>query len=477
IDEEIYRKLERLRLPPSGAAGDEVYLRRVSLDLTGTLPTPKQVRDWLADDRPDRKERKIDDLLASEAFVDYWTLRFATWLQVRALPKDRETAQVYHNWLREQIRMATPCDELAWSLLTATGDAHKVGPANFTRMASDARQHAELASRAFMGVRLQCANCHNHPLDRWTQDDYHGLAAVFARLDRGRQVKALARGDVTNPRTGDPAVPRLPGFADIDPDSDRPAAFARWLTQPENPYFSRALVNRLWHSMFGRGLVEPVDDLRATNPPSHPELLDRLAADFIDHGCDIRGTLRMIALSDCYGRDNQPLPQNRDDARFYSHAWQRPLSAEVLADAIACATGVAEPYGDQPLGVRAVQLYDPQTPSATLDILGRCSREEACESGSAPRGLPARLHLLNGRLVNGKLRDDRGRLMRLIAEGRSNEQIVTEFYLCALSRYPSKAEFDYWDAQLPPRGSTQRRDALEDFAWALLNSSEFATNH
>ena len=263
--------------------------------------------------------RLVDRLLDSEAFVDYWTYRFATLFRIHALPNDRTSARVYHQWLREQIRSGAPLDKIARELLMSTGDSHIVGPANFARMSPNARAQAELVSQVFLGARLQCANCHNHPLDRWTQDDYHGLAAVFARLERGRIVSVAARGAVTNLRTGEPAIPRLPGVRYLDPDADCRAAFTDWLTAADNPYFSRALVNRLWQAMFGRGLVEPVDDLRGTNPATHPELLDRLATDFVEHGYDLRHTLRRIATSETFGRS-----EGVDEARRNIHSG-RPL--------------------------------------------------------------------------------------------------------------------------------------------------------
>jgi hypothetical protein len=480
IDEEVLKKLALLRLPVAARAEDARYLRRVCLALTGTLPTRDEVEYFLNDRSADKRARLVARLLASEEFVEYWAFRIALLLRIRALPNERDAARVYHDWLREQIRAATPWDEVARELLTATGDSHSVGPANFARSASDARAQAELVSQVFLGARLQCANCHNHPLDRWTQDDYHGLAAVFSRLERGRYVALTARGAVTNLRTGEPAIPKLPGDRFIEASADCRVELAAWLTQPENPYFARAIVNRLWQAMFGRGLVEPVDDLRSTNPATHPDLLDRLAADFVAHGCDLRHTLRLIALSETFQRGEAvkgPDEVDLVDDRFYSQALRRPLEPEVLADAIASVTGVADVYGNEPIGTRAISLFDPATPAASLDILGRCSRMASCEGSTTGGGLPARLHRLNGELINSKITASAGRLHQQIEAGASDRDIVNDFYLRALSRWPTDAEQKFWQRELSGIDPTERAQRLEDFVWSLLNCIEFTTIH
>jgi hypothetical protein len=477
IDDEVLRELTVLRIPISTPANDAAFLRRVRLDLTGRLPTPDDVEAFLADHSCDKREKLVDRLLQCEEFADYWTYRFAKLLRVRTLPNDRVGASALHRWLREHIHQGTPLDVIARKLITSVGDTHAVGPAYFTRLSSDARDQAELVAQVFLGVRLQCANCHNHPLDRWTQDDYHGLAAVFARLERGREVKVSQRGAVTNPRTGEPAVPRIPGVRDLNPASDGRGEFAGWLTTTENPYFARATVNRLWRAMFGRGLVEPVDDLRDTNPATHPQLLRRLADDFVMHRHDVRHTLRLIALSETYSRGAELMPGNTADDRFHSRAYRRPLEAEVIADAMADVTGVSDQYGSEPVGTRAVMLFDPKTPAPSLDILGRCSREDSCEGTATGAGLPAKLHQLNGELINRKIASPDGRLHRAIAAGRSDEEIITEFYLRALCRRPTTAEWDYWKNQRLRISEDGRTAWLEDAVWSLLSCSEFRTNH
>ncbi len=477
IDEEIIRTLTTLRLPVSPAADDAAFLRRVRLDLTGRLPEPDEVRSFLRDTRNDKRAKLIDKLLTSPEFADHWTLRFARQLRLHSLPNDQTGVRAYADWIKAEIVTGTPLNIWAKQLLTATGDSHEVGPANFGRMVADARGQAELVGEFFLGVRLGCANCHNHPLDRWTQDDYHGLAAIFARLDRGRFVQLTSRGAVTNLRTGDPAMPRIPGVRDLPADSDNLEEAADWLTSNANHQFARATVNRLWRAMFGRGLIEPTDDLRDTNPATHPELLDQLARDFVAHRYDLRHTLRLIALSQTYARSGAGLPGNVADDRFYSHSLRRPLGPEVLADAIADVTGVATEFKGQPAGIRAIAIIDPLSPAPALDVLGRCSRAAGCADSPDSRGLPAQLHLLNGELINRKLTDKAGRLPSLLAADKTNEQIVSEFYRRGLGREPTPAELSRWRQKLESADPADRTQRCEDFIWSLLNSRDFVENH
>jgi hypothetical protein len=288
---------------------------------------------------------------------------------------------------------------------------------------------------------------------------------------------------VTNLRTGEPAVPRIPGVRDLDASADGRIEFANWLTNPENAMFPRAIVNRLWSAMFGRGLVEPVDDLRNTNPATHPQLLAKLADDFVEHGYDLRHTLRLIAFSETYARgDGRELTGGAAeralaDDRFYARSYVRPLAAEVLADAIADITGVADQYGNEPLGTRAVALFNPATPAESLDVLGRCSRTEPCEGNPVGGGLPAMLHQINGPLVNRKIAAEAGVLHKLLASGQATEKIVADFYLRALTRPPTEAEHTFWKQQLSAAEEQDRTARLEDFVWSLLTSREFMTNH
>lgn len=476
IDEHVLGLLQTLRLPVSPPADDATFIRRVTLDLTGRLPAAARVQQYTANDDAAKRQQLVDELLASNEFNEYWTLQLAKLLRIHAQPSDKLGAKTYHDWLRAHVAADTPYDELARELLLATGDSHEVGAANFYRTVSGPREQAEFTSELLMGTRLRCANCHNHPLDRWTQDDYHGLAAIFAKVQQGRVVSPNPRGKVNHPRTGEPATLRIPGEQFIDANVDGRQALASWLTATDNPYFAKAIVNRLWKAMMGRGLVEPTDDLRSTNPATHPSLLAELAADFAEHGYSLRHTLRRIALSRAYGRSAIAVAGNAVDDRYYSRAIVRPLSPEVLADAISDVTGVPDTYGESPLGTRAVTLFDPQTPSVALDILGRCSREESCEAMPyAAGGLTTKLHLFNGELLNRRVDRRQGRLGDWLADQQDPEVIVQNFYLHALSRLPRPRELSFWSDQLRKGESSEA--VLEDFLWGLLSCREFTTIH
>ncbi|MCO6454111.1 MAG: DUF1553 domain-containing protein [Pirellulaceae bacterium] len=483
IDEVIDERRRVLRLPASPPARPEQLLRRVTLDLTGRLPTPAEYAAYLSDAEPRRYERLVERLLQSDAFTQYWTFRLCRWLRVRSQPQDSAGVEAFAEWVRRQVAGPFSWPQMVAELVAADGDSHVHGPANFHRFTGNPRDQAEYVSEVLMGVRLRCANCHDHPLDRWTQDDYHGLAAIFARLERGRVVREAPRGEVIHPLTETPARPRIPGEDFLDGFEGGRRALAGWLTAERNPYLARALVNRLWRAMLGRGLVEPVDDLRETNPATHPELLGRLADDFLRHGGDVRRTLRQIALSAAYQRSGRPLPENAADDRFYSHALEVPLEAEVLADAIADVTGVALELPGQPAGTRAVALLDGRLTAPSLDVLGRCAAGESCESATAAGGLAQRLHLLNGPLVNQPVIAQNGHLQTWLRQGRSTRQIIQDLYQRALCREPAAGELDFWLSRIPGEAGDgdaaddPRAPLLEDFLWSLLNSREFVTRN
>ncbi len=476
IDDFVTERLNQMHLPASGQATDEQWVRRVSLDLTGRLPIASDVH-------PDGLDRRqyLDRLMSSESFVEYWTFRIAKWLRVGSRSNDPLATHVYHEWLSYQLRDNVGYDEMVRSLLVSSGDTQQVGPANFYRTVAGPREQAELFSEVFMGSRLRCANCHHHPLDRWTQEDYHGLAAIFANVQMDQTVKVIAGGEVIHPATLEPAVVRIPGI--VDPLADNVAIDAReqlagWLIDPNNPYFARVVVNRLWDAMMGRGIVDPPDDFRSTNPPTHPELLDALAHDFVDHGYSIRRTLRLIAESATYSRSSVAVDVNALDEAFYSRSLPRPLSAEVLADAISDVLGVALQYGDEPLGTRAVTLASPMVASKTLDILGRCSAMSTCESQrGGGGGLKQQLHLLNGELLNVRIDDPRGRLAMALRSSQDPMQIVEQFYFAALHRAPTGQEISRWQQALDGAETKIQHEILEDFVWALLCCDEFITNH
>ena len=479
IDEHVNSMLMTLGIPHSPMTDDAAFVRRATLDFIGRLPTREEIRQFHLDQNANKREQLIDRLLASRDFVDYWTYQFAQQLRIRSQPKETVGARAYHQWLREQINVATPYNEIAASLLLAEGDSHEHGPANFYRTVGGPREQAEFVSELLLGSRLRCANCHDHPLDHWRQDDYHGLAAIFAKVQPGRIVRINQSAEVVHPKTGEAAIPRIPGTRYLYDDEETRLKFSNWVTSRENPYFAKTIVNRLWKELMGRGFVEPTDDLRATNPPTHPELLNVLADFFADNDYRIRPLLRLIGTSAAYARSAQTVPGNQNDDQFYSHAIVRPLKPEVLADALADVTGVSSSYGDEPVGTRAVTLFDPQITSEELDILGRCSRVESCEDASTTvGGLPRMLHQFNGQLLNRRLAREESHLQQMISTGKTPIEMINEFYLLAYSRQPKKEELQFWQNELNRTTNQNETQAIiEDFLWSLCTSQEFTTNH
>ena len=444
IDEEILDSLKTLRLPPSTSINDAAFLRRVSLDFTGRLPSPEHVEMFVADGAETKRQALVDELLESEEFTEHWSRQLAEWLRVDLeRGGDRVALQTYEAWIAEQIRTKTSYRQIARALITASGDTHEVGPANFYRTTPGPGEQAEFFSELFMGSRVRCANCHNHPLDSWTQDDYHGLANIFAKVDSGKIVRSNPGGEVIHPVTSEPAISRIPGESAQVNSDEAIRQLADWLTADENPYFAKAVVNRLWERMMGRGLVEPIDDFRSTNPATHPALLDKLAEDFAANGYLLRHTLRTIANSATYARSPNANEQNKNDDRFYSYAFRRPLDSVVLAHAITDVLGVAN--------------EDTKTPPA--------------DAGA----LPQMLHMFNGSLLNARIAAEGSRLSQMLAAGQSPLEVIDDFYLVALGRRPTSDEKQHWEQLLA--SVTDSTVLLEDVVWGLLASDEFSTNH
>lgn len=486
IDDEINGVLTSLRLTAAPPAGDAALLRRVTLDLTGRLPPAERIRAYLADANADKFALEVERLLASREFTDHWTYKLAEWLRVESGPNDTAGRQIYFAWLREQVEIKRPLSEVVAELLAAEGDSHAAGPPNFHRSAGDPRSAAEHAAETLLAIRLRCANCHNHPLDRWTQDDYHGLAAIFARLERGQVVKLRPSGDVIHPATGEAAQPRIPGERFLDPSTDGRLALAKWLTAKDNQLFARAWANRLWASLFGRGLVHPADDLRDTNPASHPELLSRLADEFAASDFDVRQTLRLMVLSSAYQRGNAAGAEDaaaRDpDNRYYARAPAKPIPMPILLKVVCQATELEEdtidvPSHTDPTRKRTFQveelqarLFDPLNLTGCTGEYGSHKRESLPESLDQ---LSAQLDWLNGPLLNGKLADRKNAFARLAGSRMPTRQLIEEYYLRTLSRLPSNAEFAFWREQI---AGTTRGKSCEDFAWSLLSCPEFVMN-
>ena len=475
IDEHIRAEFVRLHVTPAPLSDDAEFLRRAYLDLTGRLPDEAIAREFLkASSTAERRLRLIDELLASDAFVDFWTMKLADLVLLNG-PGDAAKAE-YH-WLRGQVAGNVPFDQIARTLVTASGNPAQVGPAGFLNLATDPRDLSEHVARIFLGTQVGCARCHAHPADRWTQEDYHRFAAFFARLTRnGGVVRAVDRGEVDDPKSGRPLEPRALGAADLakTEGGDRRLALANWMTDPANPFFARTVVNRVWKHLLGRGLVEPVDDLRPTNPATHPALLDALAKDFSTHGHDLRRLIRQIASSRTWQLASHGGSADPAALRLFARVQLKELPAAVFADAVAQVTGVPDTFAGIPAGTRAVQLISPATPSPALDVLGRCERKRACDSSSrGGGGLAQALHLINGSTINDKLAAGVGLAVEL--PEKSNREVIETLYLRAFSRYPTGNEVNAWDTMLP--AGEGRREAVADLVWAVLNSREFSANH
>jgi hypothetical protein len=496
IDERNLAKLAALGIPPSPPADDATFLRRAYLDVTGTLPPADAVAAFLADPGPEKRAKLVDRLLGSPEYVDYWAYKWSDVLLISSKTLPAPALWSFSRFVRRAVAENLPWDEFARRIVTAKGSTLADGAGNYFVLHRDPIDLTENASMAFLGLSLTCARCHNHPLEKWTQDQYYGMANLFARvaLKDGAAVgdvvvTAAPEGDILHPRTGKVMAPQpldgtpLPNEA----RGDRRAAFAAWLTAPENPYFARAIVNRVWANFFGRGLIDPEDDLRATNPPSDPALLDWLVADFRAHGHDVRHLIRTILSSAAYARSSDPVPGNEMDTKYLSHYVVKRLPAEVLLDAIARVTGVPTPFAGYPAGWRSLQLPDAQVANPFLTAFGRPERVStcSCERSSEPSVAQA-LHLANGSTLNDKLRSDAGTVAKIAAARATDAEVLDALYKAALSRAPTEAE----TARLLPilaeavAGltdekpiATARRQAIEDLYWATLTGKEFLFNH
>ncbi|ELP32743.1 DUF1553 domain-containing protein [Rhodopirellula baltica] len=476
IDEAIVQKLRQLRISPVSITEDAAFLRRVSLDLTGRLPSPEQLEQFIAREDADKRSSLINSLLASDQFVDFWTHRVAIDLRFRKPGQDSVALNAMYGWLRQQIAEDVGWNQIASELILSEGDSHQSGAATVHRFFATAREEAEYVSEVLMGVRLRCANCHNHPLDQWTQDDYHGLAAVFAGWQRGRKLSFSPRRTIIHPRTDRPALPRLPAGEFLASEKDHRRALADWLTDKDNPYFAKAMVGRVWQNLMGRGLVSPVDDLRVTNPATHPEMFDRLADFFQENDFQLRPLVRLICNSAAYQRSSGSSRTGSLDqaSRYYAVANQKPLSAEVLADAIDDVSGVTR-RGNKTR--RAIKVIDRATLSETLQYLGQCQPGNGCSPASrSDRGIASKLHLMNGELLNKKIASHDGRLQQMLNRDVAVQEIVSQFYLRALTRPPSNHELTTWTRQLDTPDEVQKRQRCEDFLWALMNTQEFTHN-
>jgi len=479
IDRLVWAKLRKMGLTPSEVCDDATFLRRVSLDLLGTLPTVDEAQSFLDDPNPRQRERWVDHLLTREEYADFWSLKWADILLVDREKLGDRGAFEFHRWLRGQFVRNRPYDAWVRELLTATGDSAKFGPVNFFRSADTPDALARTVSQAFLGVRVECAQCHHHPFEKWSQEDYYSLAAFFQGLELrplGKdRVLVLHPGyrDLTIPQTSTVVTAHAldAPVSDQLKTGDPRRVLADWLTAKENPWFARLAVNRLWKHFLGRGLVEAEDDLRSTNPPTNGPLLDYLAAELVQSGFDLKHVMRLILNSRVYQLSSEPTENNQDDEQNFSHHVIRRQSAEVLLDSISQVTGVPESFPGRTEGTRAIALWNNRLPSYFLEIFGRPERNTPCECGrSSDPTMAQALHLMNAPEVEAKIAHPQGRVARLIEAGKTPAEIVDELTLAALGRLPDARQKmvagRLFDAASP-------REAAEDYLWTLLNSYDF----
>lgn len=488
IDELAAEKWREVGLVPSPPCTDAEYLRRVMLDVLGTLPTPDEVDAFLADTDPEKQAKLVDRVLDRPEYVDYWTLKWGDLLRVNSDKLGAQGMLAFNLWLREAFRSNRPFDRMVNELVTAQGSIYTNGPANYFRVADSKEELAETTAQVFMGVRLQCAKCHHHPFESYGQDDYYGLTAYFARIGTknsdefglfGReQVIFVARGgEVRQPRTGKVMAPApLQSPASDDP-VDRRRALAKWLTQPDNPWLARNVANRYWGYLLGKGLVNPIDDLRDTNPASIPRLLDRLAQQFVADGYDLQKLLRLILNSRVYQLSARTVPENRLDTTFFTHYTVKRIGAEALLDALNFATGTFEKFPRLPAGTRAIALPDSTAPSYFLDTFGRPERAITCEcERSSDPNLSQALHLMNSDLIQRKLSQAESRLGRMLQDPKlTDETLIQTLYKYAFARPATEAEVT--TARAIVAEAPDRVSGAQDLLWSLLNSKEFLFNH
>jgi hypothetical protein len=506
VDRHVFSRLRLLQIPPADLCTDAEFLRRAYLDLCGILPTPEDARKFLADTDKSKRAREIDLLLERPEYADFWALKWGDVLRVSRDTHRLKGAYLYRHWLRGHIERNTPFDQVARQLLTSSGNTFVEPSANFYRIGPDTgylkdeeirAQLAETTAQVFCGIRLQCAKCHNHPLERWTQEDYYGMAAFFARVQRkrdpaepptpphtkprnpGAEIIYPARGgEALHPTTGLPVAPRfLGGQTPVIPaGKDRREVLADWLTAADNPFLARSVVNRIWFHLNGRGIVDAPDDFRDSNPPANDELLDALARDFTAHRFDVKHSIRVIMNSRTYQLSGQTNPGNQHDNKYFSHALVKLHGAEQLLDAICAATAVPEKYEQLPLGTRAMELPDGKLQHVFLQTFNKPLRDSVCEcERDADSSLPQALQLLNGQAINDKLSRVDNRIGRLLDRKLAARDILQELYLATLSRPPSAGEAKKMLEHVAQ--AKDQRKAWEDIQRALLNSQEFLFRH
>jgi hypothetical protein len=497
IDKFAAEKFRELGITPAPLCDDATFLRRAYLDAIGTLPTPAETTAFLDSTDPAKRTKLIDRLLGltgdpaqdiySDQYAALWTVKWSDLIRANSADLGEQGMWALHNWIKEAFRVNKPFDQFVRELVTAKGSIFSNGPANYFRIANNPPDLAEATAQLFLGVRLQCAKCHHHPFEKYSQADYYGFAAFFSRVGTktsqefgvfgGENVVVVrSGGEVAHPRTGQRMPPTpLDGEAVEDP-LDRRIPLAKWLTAPENKLFARNVANRYVGYLLGRGLVEPIDDMRATNPPSNPALMDALADSFTQSGYNLKQLIRTIMNSRLYQLDSQPLASNASDRRFFSYYKVKRLSAEPLLDAIDDVTATQTKFKDLPLGTRAIELPDAEYPDYFLATFAKPKRASVCECERTPdENLAQALHTLNGDIIAKKISDPKGRVATLLAEKKPHEEIVTELYLVTLCRRPSLQEIEATRGFLAESPTPQ--EYYEDLLWALINSKQFLFVH
>ncbi len=485
IDTCIHNKLKKLRITPSPLCSDQEFIRRASLDICGLLPSPTDVEAFVNDPAPDKRDKLVDTLLERPEFVEIWVMKWAELLQVRSSQTVSYKATLrYYDWLQEQIAANVPINEMIVSLLASEGGTFSSPATNYYENERDLLKVTENVAQVFLGMRLQCAQCHNHPFDRWTMDDYYGFAAFFAQIGRKasgndpreRVVFNGGGGEARHPVTGQNTPPKFLGGQLPDTQGrDRRRVVAEWITAPDNPYFSKNLANIVWAHFLGRGIVHEVDDVRVSNPPSNGELLDALGHKFTEYGYDFKRLVRDICTSRTYQLSTTPNESNASDNSNFSHGRVRRIRAEILLDVVSQVTETRNKFRGLPLGARAVQIADGNTSTYFLTTFGRASRESVCSCEvKVEPNLSQALHLINGDTIQNKVTEG-AVIQRLVDEGKSEADILVELYLRCLARPPTDEEMKELLAFVAE--SPDKSVALQDLFWALLNSQEFVFNH
>jgi hypothetical protein len=497
IDEHAATKFKELGLSPSALCDDAIFLRRAYLDAIGTLPSVDDAKAFLESAEPNKRTQLIDRLLGfssdpsvakhNDAYAAFWSLKWADLIRNNSTVVGESGMWALHNWLRESFRTNKPMDQFVQELVTAKGSVFSNGPANYFRIANNPTDAAETTAQLFLGTRLQCAKCHHHPYEKYSQADYYGFAAFFARIgNKGSSefgnfggetvVTVNSGGEVYHPKSGALMKP-TPLFAEpVDDPQDRRIALAKWLTGQDHEMFTRNVVNRYVGYLLGRGLIDPIDDLRSTNPPSNAPLMNALVADFRNSKLDVKQLMRSIMNSRLYQLDSQPTPDNVGDERFYSHYRVKRLNAETLLDGIDHATGVVTKHPSLPLGTRAIELPDANTTHPFLMVFGKPKRASVCEcERTADENLAQALHTLNGDILAGKLSDAGGRVAKLASASVPDTDKIQEIYLSTLCRQPSAVEIE--TAQSLVAASPSPTEAYQDLLWALINSKQFLFVH